>query len=493
MKQTSFLHQCLSLAGGTLVVMFISALTMPVITRLADPSVYGQVTIFNTWCSLAVMVCSLGLDQTFIRFFYTGKTPAIQRRILSFCLAVPLLLCLLLSCALLPVLIGEQSRFLVLCFILALFVRTLNRMGMLVLRLKYRTSLYSAMSVLNKSLYVILVLAGMRLFSGHSLTVMIGASLAAMTACVAAELYAERTFWFKTRPAPAQSIKPRHLLAYGLPLMAACAVFLVFQATDRFCIRWFADYNQVGVYASAQSIMNLFAVITSTFQTLWLPRAIEHYERDPQDRTLYRDMNRIMTVVMFLFGAVVLLLKDVFVLFLGESYRQAAGVLPFLLFTPIMSTVSETTVIGLAVTRHSAGHLWIMGTVTVFNVAGNLLLVPVMGIQGAAVATGISYILYFWLRTAVTARYFRVGYPLKRFSLLTAWFALTCWYHLHHSFSVMTILLFLLTVALTLGLYPDTTRQILRQIRKLLTGPVNLSVGKRIGKEDCRSCEVSPG
>ncbi len=158
-----------------------------------------------------------------------------------------------------------------------------------------------------------------------------------------------------------------------------------------------------------------------------------------------------------------------------------------------MSTVSETTVIGLAVTRHSAGHLWIMGTVMVFNVAGNLLLVPVMGIQGAAVATGISYILYFWLRTAVTARYFRVGYPLKRFSLLTAWFALTCWYHLHHSFSVMTILLFLLTVALTLGLYPDTIRQILRQIRKLLTGPVNLSVGKRTGKEDRRSCEVSPG
>ncbi|WP_286139005.1 lipopolysaccharide biosynthesis protein [Faecalibaculum rodentium] len=311
MKQTSFLHQCLSLAGGTLVVMFISALTMPVITRLAEPSVYGQVTIFNTWCSLAVMVCSLGLDQTFIRFFYTGKTPAIQRRILSFCLVVPLLLCLLVSCTLLPGLIGEQNRFLILCFILALFVRTLNRMGMLVLRLKYRTSLYSAMSVLNKSLYVILVLAGMRLFSGHGLTVMIGASLAAMTACVAAELYAERTFWFKTRPAPAQSIEPRHLLGYGLPLMAACAVFLVFQATDRFCIRWFADYDQVGVYASAQSIMNLFAVITSTFQTLWLPRAIEHYERDPQDRMLYREMNRIMTVVMFLFGAAVLLLKDV--------------------------------------------------------------------------------------------------------------------------------------------------------------------------------------
>ena len=111
----------------------------------------------------------------------------------------------------------------------------------------------------------------------------------------------------------------------------------------------------------------------------------------------------------------------------------------------------------------------------------------------AAVATGISYILYFWLRTAVTARHFRVGYPLKRFSLLTAWFALTCWYHQHHSFSVMTILLFLLTVALTLGLYPDTTRQILRQIRKLLAGPVNLSVGKGTGKEDRRSCEVSPG
>ena len=473
MKRTSFVRQCLSLATGTMAVLVISALTMPVITRLVDPAVYGYVSVFNTWCSLAVMFCSLGLDQTFIRFFYTGKTPEIQRRILSFCLGIPLAMCLALTIVLwlLPGLhSGIGEGILGVLFPVSLFVRTLHRSGLLVLRLKYRTSLYSAMSVLNKALYVVLALTGLWLFSENSQLVLIVASLVSMAACVTAELCAERGFWFQTKPAPSGTVDLRILLKYGLPLMAACAVFLVFQATDRFCIQWFEEYEQVGVYASAQSIMNLFSVITSTFQTLWLPRAIEHYEHDPQDRTLYQNMNRIMTVIMFLFGAAVLLLKDAFVLFLGEAYRQAAGVLPFLLFTPIMSAVSETTVIGLAVTRHSAGHLWIMGTVALVNFAGNILLVPLMGIQGAAVATGFSYILYFCLRTAVTRRYFKADYPLKRFGLLTVWFALTCWYHLDHSFSFITVILFLITAALTLFLYPETVQFLLCQVRKLLTG-----------------------
>lgn len=463
MQSSKLTHQILSLAGGTLLSLLISAVTTPMITRMVAPTVYGEYSLFNTWCALVVMLCSLGLDQTFLRYFYTSPEVTVQRRFLRFCLGIPLILTALCALLLLVYQWMEtpgRNMWLVLNFILFLVLQTVNRVGMLVLRLKYRTHLYAGLTVLRKAVYAAGVLLGVFLFGADSLPVLLIPALAALGLCVMAELFAERKFWFRTRLADRSALNAAELLGYGLPLMAASVVFLVFQATDRFCVQYFENLGQVGVYSSAQSIMGLFSVITSTFQTLWIPRAIQHFEKDPSDRRLYREVNEMMTVIMFSFGFIVLICTDGLVLCLGENYRQAASVIPFLLLVPVMNTVSETTVIGLAVTKHSAGHLKVMCGAAIANFLVNILLTPVMGIQGAALSTGLSYVLYFFLRTWTAGGYFRVVYPLKRFSFLTIWFCLMCWYQIGHSFSVLSLILLGTSLVLVGSLYPGAVQKL---------------------------------
>ena len=270
-------------------------------------------------------------------------------------------------------------------------------------------------------------------------------------------------------PAPKNEI-----LKYGFPLMIGNGVFSIFQAMDKLCVNHFGTEYDVGIYTSAQNLISAFDVIQTTFVTLWIPKAIEHYEKHPEDREYYRRMNQIMTVVMFSFGAIVLLCKDLIILLLGEKYRAAFAIFPFLMFNPIMYTLSETTGTGLSITKKTKCQVIITSVSAVANFIGNIILIPILGPKGAAVSTGISYIIFFTMRTLFANHYFPMNYKLVRFYILTVLFAGEVWYHMYHSFSWIIVVMFLATVLLIAALYWHAVKDIFvilkEQIVKLKKG-----------------------
>ena len=130
-------------------------------------------------------------------------------------------------------------------------------------------------------------------------------------------------------------------------------ITILFQTADKLALNAYGTYSDVGIYSSTMTLVNVFAIVQTSFNTLWAPMAVEHYSKDPNDKSLYYKGNQIITVIMFFIGLTLILFKDVFALLLGEKYREAAYILPFLIFNPIMYTISETTVNGLVCRRKS--------------------------------------------------------------------------------------------------------------------------------------------
>ena len=69
----SFLSHFIVIGSGTIVNMLLGLLTTPIITRIVNPNEYGQLSIFNMYTNIAVMVLCIGLDQALVRFFYEKK------------------------------------------------------------------------------------------------------------------------------------------------------------------------------------------------------------------------------------------------------------------------------------------------------------------------------------------------------------------------------------------------------------------------------------
>lgn len=161
-------------------------------------------------------------------------------------------------------------------------------------------------------------------------------------------------------------------------------------------------------------------IVKNGFSTFWVPVAYEKYQKNPEEKKFFEDIHDYISLAMLLSGVFLLLSKNFIVLILGDKFRDAAGIMPMLIMMPLMYTVSETTVLGINFKKKTNYHLTISIGAAIANIIGNMLLVPRFGAKGAAISTGIAYILFFTLRTYYSQRCVYFNFNLKRFYFLTS-------------------------------------------------------------------------
>lgn len=464
MGEKSF-RQYFVVGSGATITLLIGLITTPVITRLVDPEPYGEASMLTTYANVAMTVLLLGLDQSFVRFFYEKDDIVFKRCLLFQCLKYPLFIWLIAS----TTFIAGSNIFdftlkpinnLSLIFCIYALILIINRFSTLVLRLAKDINLFSTLNIVQKSVYVIVALLTVKLI-GHSFCLwLVLANVISYGLVGSFAIVSKRNIW---SPIHQNAIPMKELIRYGLPMMASGGVMVLFQAIDKISITYFCTYTDVGIYSSAMSLMSVVAVLRNTFTTVWVPTSIEHYEKSPDDKDFYTETNSIITLVMFIFGLSLIFAKDLIVLLLGEKYREASYYLPFLLFQPIMYTISETTVVGVYFLKKSYTTLLTVSISCVANIIGNILLIPVIGPKGAAISTGLSYTLFFALRTVFSNHYYYVNYHLRKFALITLLSLGFAAYNTFVPFNNLTIVLYVGLVSLLLVLFRATAVSLLKE------------------------------
>lgn len=279
-------------------------------------------------------------------------------------------------------------------------------------------------------------------------------------------VYVQRSEWKFWRIGDSKNFDYKRLYLYSAPYIISMGVTTIFQAIDKMSLNYYCSYSEVGVYASANNIVNIFSIIQSTFNALWAPIVIEHYLKDPGDKSLYKKGNQLITVIMFFIGATLILGKDIFVLLLGESYRSAAYIIPFLIFYPIMYTISETTVIGIVFYRKSNMQIVVAVISCITNIVGNMILVPKLGGRGAAISTGLSYIVFFLARTLISNHYYYINWNLKNFFTLTIIMIGYAYYNTFYDNVFVNVIWYCLIIIVIYILYKDAIMEGIRLGKK---------------------------
>lgn len=423
-KSNNFLNHFLTIGTGTILNMLIGLITTPVITRLVGEDVYGQFSIFTMYVSIGEMILCMGLDQGIIRFYHEQDSINYRRKLIRASCFIPIIATIITTIVAVAlskngVVKFEFDTFVMSLLGMSILVQIVNRLNMVQLRAAYRTKEYSVIRVTHRLIYVVLVLLFIAILHRDHFHSMITATIFSYIFVLIYGIYVlkpEWKFWDIREP---RNFNYKGLYKYSAPYVISMGVTTLFQAIDKISLNQYCSYAEVGIYASANNIVNIFSIIQTTFNALWTPMAIEYFQKNPEDRSFYQRGNRLITVVMFFIGATLILGKDIFVLLLGESYRSAVYVIPFLIFHPIMYTVSETTVSGIVFYKKSNMQIVVAAISCITNICGNTLLVPIYGGRGAAISTGLSYIVFFLLRTLISKRYYPVDWKLKKFFVLT--------------------------------------------------------------------------
>ena len=303
-----------------------------------------------------------------------------------------------------------------------------------------------------------MAIAGCFLLETQKLFALTVASAVSYAVVTVVGIGSQKELWNFRKIRERYPINRKELYGYAFPFIVSMGITTLFQAIDKMSLNRYCSYEEVGIYSGATTLVHAFAIVQTTFSAIWAPMVVEHYEKEPNDRTFYQKGFRIMTFVMFFIGASLILCKDLFVLLLDEDYRASAAMIPFLCLSPIMTTISEATLIGITFSKKSYLQIIASAVACATNIAGNTLLVPYYGGVGAAVSTGLSYIVFFVMRTILSNRYFPVKWGMGKFSVVTLLFLGYAVYNTFRAFDIITVLGYLVILAVLLVVYRDVVR-----------------------------------
>lgn len=420
--ENSLLKKFLSFSIGGYIALAIGFLTTPIITRIISPEQYGISSMITVVVNIILLFCGLGLDQGFVRHFYEEEEFN-RGRLLYNSLKIPIILVFITSIFILYFksffsiyLFGEKNNFMIIVLIITMLATLINRFSILAIRMAQKAKAFSILQVLTQLLNFIFIIILFKKYGNNYKTLVLGGTLSLVFVTIISIILENKLWYFKGKN---EKISTKQLINFSIPLTITMALSWVFSSVDKIAIKYFSTLIELGLYAAAFKIVALLNIIQSGFTTFWTPIAYEKYESNKNEKIFFEKIHEYISFFMFITAVFLLMGKDLLIMILGPNYILASNIMPMLTLMPIMYTISETTVIGINFLKKTKYHLYISIIVALFNVIGNLLLVPKLGAKGAAISTGIVYILFFSLRTYFSLKFIKFKFNLIRLYTIT--------------------------------------------------------------------------
>jgi len=463
----------LEYAFGNGIVVVLSLLSSMILTRLIGTGEKGKADLFVTYTSLLVLILTMGIDQAFIRYYNDEKREnrgALLRRSVKLPIILSLIvsaICIVFYVPLSQYLVKEKSLLIVILFGINIIVSIIGNFAIINIRMKQKAKTYSLASANNKLAYILFLYLFYFKFNNNYITVVLTTIVGNLAMLIFAVLI-EYKDWFGRNRGRKLNTTVTDLRRYGIPFIFSMGLTWVFQSADRVSMQLLSTEEQIGLYGGAMTIVQILNTVQGIFTTFWTPVAYEKYSTNPEDTNFFGKMHEIVSFAMLILATGLMLFKDIIVLFLGREYRDARFIFPFLVLMPIMYTISETTVLGINFKKQTKKHTYIALASAGANIIGNAILVPSLGARGAAISTGLAYVIFYVMRTYLGNKYYKIDTHNQKFFIAVTAVYIFAIFSSIYAFNTIIFIVALITFLVIILMYRSLVVEVFTIIKRKL-------------------------
>lgn len=392
---------------GPIVGAIISFVTIPVITYFISPDEYGRSSMFVLAQGTLSMLMYLGMDQAYIREYNLYEKE--KNKLISNAIIIPAIVVILLSTCIVInykfvsiVLFDNPNETLaVLALAVMLPFMVIENFSLLRIRMEEKGLQYSVFTIMLKVFNLLFTVVLFLFYEKSFRSVVLATAIAEIVNGILLLILSIKSVRVSFKMIDKKLIK--NMLKYGLPLVPASLLFWALTSMDKIMLRVMCDYTELGLYSAAFKIVNALAIVQTCFTLFWTPVALRWYENGIK-KIYFETTTKVVATVMVALCMIILLFKTFVAFILGNEFSKAIYIFPFLLLQPIMYTISEATAVGITFTRKTWCNIITAALASITNIVLNYMLIPLLGGEGAAIATGMSYIVFFWTRTLISRR-----------------------------------------------------------------------------------------
>ena len=397
MKKAKLLIENILIYGlGGVIGKIIPLIMLPIVTRMMpNTGYYGINDLFNTVASFAGAVAMMGMYDAMCRMFFDKEDLDFKKDICSTTMTFSTISSVIMGILVvilskpLAKLVFEDEKYYYLIVLAAVNVilNVINPIISAPTRMQNKRGIFLITNTLSP--IVSYAIAIVMLKAGFYTLALPLASVIALIINIVIFVFLNKS-WFKPFVIKKQYLKD--LLKIGLPLLPNFLIYWVFNSCDKLMITNFIDVEANGVYAVGSKLGHMSQLIYTAFGGGWLYFAYSTMHDDDQVTTNSK-IFEYLGVISFACSIVVFALsKPLYQLMFEPEYVPGYIVAPYLFLAPLLQMLFQVACNQFMVKKKSWPNMVILLFGAGLNVALNAILIPIIGIEGAAVATLLGYV-----------------------------------------------------------------------------------------------------
>lgn len=464
--------------------MLLGFISFPILARIFSVAQYGAMSLVLKIILLMTVLGKFGLQNSVQRSYAEdGRSPdpAMRRKYYSTLFfgagatgALTAALFVLVLLFMPGALIGGELRFLLLFASVLVLIRAVQPTLIGFLRAEGKTRSYNAVEISVKAATVALACA-LLLWWKRSLPVFFGSTMAVETLGVLGLVY----YLFRRNVLSIRSVDWSYFRSaawFAFPLIGYELASVALDSGDRVLVQHFLGAQSLGYYSAAYNVSTyaeeaLMVPINLALFPIYMKLWVEKGKEETQ-AFLSRSLNNFIALAVAVICVVFLTSQDVIVVLASKKFQEAHRLLPVLIIGLLIYAVHIFLNAALLIYKKTAVMTGLVAGAFVANMLLNIVLIPRMGLQGAAVSTLVSYLLLVLLMARISFRLMplKISYTALACNVLAAavvFFAVRPidFHHAVLNAGVKALLALVLYAALVCLMNPGIRKTVLRWVR----------------------------
>lgn len=457
-EYATIVRQSSYVIAANIVTFILSLALIPILTKGLGATQYGIWSLINITVALTVSFALLHFHLSIIRFLAAEKDKGtIREDFFSACFIVFIsgiifsIALFLLSDFLASSIFSDAgaSIYIKLASILILF-NAINQLMLAFFRMRRQIGVFTAFTVFYNVSQVILIVASLAL--GYQLTGVIAAAV------INGLIFNLAALFVILRQVEYEKPKFLHMTTYlkwGIPLVPNLAILWIIDSSDKYIISYFLGVTEAGIYSAAYTIGNFANFAIAPVATVLYPALMKSYNEGNAGLTInyleYSTKYLMMIIIPSAFG-LTLLAKPLLNILTTPEFQSGSVVVPFIAFCAVPYVWYQIPIWINHLVNKTYITIFLIGLTATISIVLNIVLIPYVGVVGAAISKLASYIVLAMVTLIVTRRYMKFNLSLTFIgkSIVAAGFMSLCIWLINPQSLMMVILSILLGVLIYL-------------------------------------------
>ena len=406
-------------------------ISFPILTRMLTVEQYGIMSLIGATLTLAASFGKFGIQHSALRFYSeikSGNSSFNLKQYFSTIITFSILagsVCTLLWVAVLlffPDRFYESGTVLPSLFIASslIFIRILYSAITNIYRAKEFSGIVSTYSVILKYGTLTCIFLLLFLWQKNLMSIYAGTVIWEMILLILISIHLFKRF----SEYIGFSINLRLLktmLLYGVPMLGTELAYGLLNTGDRYIIQYLMGSDKLGEYAAAYNLCNIInGVIALSVAMAVRPMYLRIWAEEGEEKTQnFIEMSiryYCLAAIPIVFGLTAIA-DDLIRLLASEKYLSGSVVVPYVMLGFAIYGSSVIIAAGIYIYKQSINLMvFVIGTV-VLNIALNFALIPFFKLEGAAMATLISFSALTAMMYIYSVKYLYIKIPAKKISI----------------------------------------------------------------------------